>query len=86
MRAAELLMWAVTLAFFAMMGLMLLTTAIIFLCPPGARVYITGAFSALYLAVAVRAWFGLKALLRDEPFSQTIHEVKKDRQWLDSLK
>ncbi len=86
LRAAEVLMWGVSLAFLAMMAAMLVTATIIFLFPPGWRLYVTGGFAALYLAGALRAWFVLKTLLRDQPFSETLHEVKKDREWLDSLK
>ncbi len=86
LRAAEVLMWGVSLAFLVMMAAMLLTATVIFLFPPAWRPYVTGGFTILYLAGAVRAWFVLKTLLQDQPFSETLHEVEKDREWLDSLK
>ena len=85
-RIAELLVWAIGLMFLAMMGIILLTGTIIFLFPGRFRLYVAGVFTLLYLAGAVWAWFGLKSLLREEPFSESLEQVKKDRQWLDSLK
>ena len=86
LRLRNLLIWAVALLFLGIMGALLLTATIIFLFPQDTRVYVTGALAILYLCGAIGAWFGLKAGLKREPFSESIDQVKKDRLWLESLK
>lgn len=83
-RLTELLMWAVGFMFLGIMGTLLLTATIIFLLPVEWRLYAAAGFTVLYLVGAVGAWFGLKALLRHEPFTATIDQVQKDRVWLES--
>ena len=85
-RNIEMFVWAVGLLFFAIMVALLLTGTIIFLFPPELRLYAAGAFILLYLAGAVLAAMSLRSLLRHEPFSESIEQVKKDRVWFDSLK
>jgi uncharacterized membrane protein YqjE len=82
----ELLVWAIAFVFLALMGVVLLTATIIFLCPEKARVYVTAGFALLYFLGALGTWFGLKRLLAREPFADTVNQVKKDRVWLDSFK
>jgi uncharacterized membrane protein YqjE len=84
-RMAELLFWVVGVLFFALMALLLLTATIIFLFREELRLYIAAGFSVLYLLGAGAAWFGLKSILKQEPFPDTIDQAKKDRQWLSSL-
>ena len=86
LRLAELIAKAVALVFLTTMGALLLTATIIFVFPPGARIYVTGILALLYLFGAAGAWAGLKAGLKREPFSESIDQVKKDRIWLESLK
>ncbi|SRR5260221_7660026 len=86
LRLRDLLVWSLALLVLVTMGALLLTVAIIFLFPEGARIYVTAALALLYLCGAVGAWFGLKSGLKREPFTETIHQVKKDRVWLESLK
>jgi uncharacterized membrane protein YqjE len=79
----EVLLWAVVLLFFGMLAVLLLTATIIFLFAPDVRIYVAGGFSFLYFWGAVWAFFRLKSRLKcPMPFSQSIEEVKKDRQWL----
>ncbi len=85
-RMTELLFWTVGLLFLAMMGMLLLTATIIFLFPADYRIYVVAGFAALYLVGAVVVWFGLRSLLRREPFTASIEETRKDRAWLDSFK
>jgi uncharacterized membrane protein YqjE len=84
-RLAELLVWTVGLLFLGIMGAILLTAILIFLFPAELRLYAAAGFALLYLAGAAVAWFNLRSLLRQEPFSETIGQVKKDRLWLDSF-
>ncbi len=85
-RMAELLVWAVGLLFFVLMGMILLTGTIILLCPEKSRVYVAGGFALLYFLGALGAWLVLRGLLKREPFPDTVDQVKKDRVWLDSLR
>ena len=85
-RLSELLVWIVGFLFLAMMGAMMLTAFIIFLFRPEWRVYVAAAFAVLYLGGAAYAWAGLKGLLKQEPFVESIDQVKRDAAWLDSLK
>jgi uncharacterized membrane protein YqjE len=85
-RLTELLFWTVGWLFLGMMGVTLLTAVIIFLCPPQARLYVAAGLTVLYLAGAGWAWFVLRSLLRQEPFSGSLEELKKDRAWLESSK
>lgn len=85
-RLAELMLWMVALLFLSMLGMLLLTATIIFLFPETLRIYVAAGFTLLYLVGALAAWFGAKSLIKREPFSATIEQVRKDRQLLESLK
>ena len=79
----EILLWVSALLFLAMMAVIVLTATVILLFSEELRVYVAGGFCLLYLAGATWTFFGLKARLkRPIPFSATIDEVKKDREWL----
>jgi uncharacterized membrane protein YqjE len=84
----ELFIWVAAVCFLAFMFLVVLTATIILLFPPDLRVYAAAGFCVLYLAGAVLSLLNLKALIKSAtlPFQETISEVKKDRQWLESLK
>src|SRR2546423_45002 len=84
-RLIELLIWGAGLLFLAFMGVMLLTATIIFLFPEGLRLWVAAGFAVLYLAGAVAAFFTIKSLLKNPPFAETIEQVRKDGEWLDSL-
>jgi Predicted membrane protein len=84
-RLTELAIWGMALLFLSNLGVLLLTATIIFLFREEFRLYVAGAFAVLYLIGAVVAWFGLKSQLKQEPFAESIGQVKKDREWLDSL-
>lgn len=85
-RLSELFLWIGALLFLAMIGLMLLTATIIFLFKEEWRLYVAGAFTLLYFLAALGAWLGVRSRLRQEPFQETLNQVKKDREWLQSLK
>ncbi len=84
-RMAQVFLWAVGLVFLAMMAGLLITATIIFLFREELRLYVAAGFAVLYVIGAVLAAFGLRSLLKREPFADTINQVKKDRLWLDSL-
>lgn len=83
-RLTELVMWVVALLFLGMLAALLLTFTIIFLFPPEYRLYVAGGFTVLYLIGAVVAWFGVRAVLKREPFTETLDQARKDANWLDS--
>jgi uncharacterized membrane protein YqjE len=85
-RLREMFFWTVGFLFFMMMGMVLLTGTIIFLFPAEGRVYAAGGFALLYLLGAVGAWLALKKHLKHESFSESLNQIKKDAEWLDSLK
>ena len=51
-------------------------------------VLVSGGFALLYLVATILALLNLKALVKSAavPFAETVSEVKKDREWLESLK
>jgi uncharacterized membrane protein YqjE len=67
------------LAFFS---LILFTAVIIFLFHPGYRLYVAAAFAVLYAGAALWLVLRTKRLLKNQPFSETIDQVKKDWQCL----
>ncbi len=85
-RLTELLVWIVATVFLAVMGAILLTATIIFLFPEDKRIYVAAGFTVLYLAGAVAAWFAMKALLKQEPFPDTLDQARKDVEWLESYR
>jgi len=82
--AMELMLWATVVFFFAIMASLVLTATIIFAFPENQRVYVAGVFTLVYLAGGVWAFLGLKTRLKNQPvpFSATVDEIKKDREWL----
>lgn len=86
LRLSELLLWLVALLLLGLMAVLLLTATIIFLFPESVRVYVTGAFALLYLLGGAGSFFALRTVIKREPFSESIEQVRKDRVWLESLK
>ena len=64
------------------------TGTIIFLFREELRIYVAAGFGFLYLLGAVGALFSVKSLLKNglPPFAETLNQVKKDRECLESLK
>lgn len=87
-RVIELAIWAGVALFMVLVFVLVFTATIIFLFPENLRVYVAGAFSFVYLAIGVFSLINLKTLVGKAslPFAETISEVKKDREWLESLK
>ena len=87
-RLVELVIWVAAVSFFGIMFALALTGTIIFLVPEEWRVYAAGGFSVLYFLGTVLALLNLKALLKraKSPFPDSINELNKDREWLESLK
>jgi uncharacterized membrane protein YqjE len=82
--AIELLIWVCTALFFGMMAVITLIAALIMIVPPEMRVYATGGFALLFTIGAIWAYTRMRARLKNQgaPFSDTIDEFKRDREWL----
>jgi uncharacterized membrane protein YqjE len=85
-RLTEVLILTVVCLFLGMLGLGLLTALIIYLFPADLRIYAIAGFAVLYLGGAIIAWNSMKKLLKQEPFSESIAQVRKDAACLESLK
>jgi uncharacterized membrane protein YqjE len=85
-RLTELLFWAVGLMFLGIMALLLLTGTIIFLFSEDLRKYVAAGFTVLYLGGAIWGVIVVRSLIKREPFSETIEQVKKDSECLESFK
>lgn len=83
--ALELLCCAVACLFLGFLGAALLTGVIIFLFPNDLRLYVAGAFALLYLLGATWAGYALKSRLDRKPFGESLEQLKKDREWMESL-
>ena len=85
-RLLEMILAGVGLLFLVMMFLVTLTATIVLLFPEDYRIYALGGFALLYLAGSGFAFFVLKGVLKQAPFAETIRQVKKDAEWIESLK
>jgi len=84
-RLADLLVWLTGLLFFGVMAVMLLTAVIIFVFPPGLRIYVAGGLAFLYILGALLAWARVRSHLAREPFSESIDQARRDQAWLKSF-
>lgn len=85
-RAIGLLICGIGLLFLALATILLLTATIIFLFPEELRIYAAGGFTLLYLIGSGIAFFALKRLLKQAPFAATLAEIKKDKDFVESLR
>ncbi len=82
-RLTQLLILSVGLMFLGMMGALLLTATIIYLFHEEYRLYVAAGFTILYLGGAGFVFFKLNKLVKEEPFSETLKQLRKDRSLLD---
>ena len=85
-RSAQLLCLASLMLLSAFIGLVMLSLLIIFLFRPEWRPWAALGFVVLYFAGAVWAGLAMRSVLRRAPFSESLRQLRKDRQWLESLK
>ena len=86
-RLTEAVVWAVIAVLLGVLGVGALTAFLILLFPSGFRIYALGGFAVLYLVGAIVAWNSLRtSLTKHEPFAESIAQVRKDAECLDSLK
>ena len=82
-RLTQLLILSIGLMFLGMLGALLLTATIIYLFHEEYRLYVAAGFTILYLGGAGFVFFKLRALTNEEPFSETLKQLRKDRSLLD---
>jgi uncharacterized membrane protein YqjE len=84
----SLIIWISAALFLAMMAVIVITITVILLFEGERRLYAAGGFCVLYLLGAVTAFLKVRSRLRETslPFSDTIEEMRKDREWLESVK
>jgi|SRR5579859_2222583 len=86
LRLMQALLWAASLVLLGALAILLFTAIIVLLVPREIRIYVAGAFTLLYLVAAVLAGIRLNRVVRRESFPETLNQIKRDREWLDSLK
>jgi uncharacterized membrane protein YqjE len=85
-RLLKMALFGVGALFFLGMAILLLTGTIIFLVPEQYRVYAAGGFSALYLIGGIAAAMTVKSLVKKAPFAESLKQLKKDAEILDTFK
>jgi uncharacterized membrane protein YqjE len=85
-RLIRLVVFGIGGLFLALLTLMLVTGTIIFLVPEPQRVWVALGFAVLYLGGTIAAILALKAQLKRVPFSESLRQLRKDRELLDVFK
>jgi uncharacterized membrane protein YqjE len=85
-RVLKMVLFGVGALFFLGMAFLLLTGTIIFLVPEQYRVYAAGGFTLLYLIGGGAAAMTVKNLIKKTPFSESLKQLKKDAEILDTFK
>jgi uncharacterized membrane protein YqjE len=85
-RMMDVLVWGAAFVLLGVLAVLLFTVTIIFLFPQDLRIYAVVGFAVLYLVGAIAAGFGLRNVVRREPFPESLSQLKKDRAWLESRK
>jgi uncharacterized membrane protein YqjE len=80
------LVWTAAAIFFAVLSISIVTVTLILIIPESLRVWALLGFSALYLFGAVYAVTGLKKQFKNKrpALSDTVNELKKDLDWIQS--
>jgi uncharacterized membrane protein YqjE len=80
------LLWAAAVVFFGGVAIILVVGTVTYLAPEGARPWVLCGFSAVFVYLAINAVMGLRRSLRDKPppMADTINELKKDLDWIQS--
>jgi len=80
------LVWTAAAIFFAVLSIAIVTVTLILIIPEALRLWALVGFSALYLFGAVYAFTGLKRHFKNKrpALSDTVNELKKDLDWIQS--
>lgn len=84
-RVTGMFVWGGLLIFVVVQALTAIMLTLAFLFRDQA-VYVFAGFSAFYILFAIAAVFVLKSKLKPPFFGGTIHQLKRDRDWLKSQK
>jgi uncharacterized membrane protein YqjE len=84
-RLIQLVIRGIGALFLAMMTMLLVTGAVIYLVPEEYRIWTVVGFAALYLAGTAWAILSLKAVLKRTPFGTTLAEFKKDADLMEAF-
>lgn len=85
-RLLKLILVGVGALFLAMMTALLITGTVIFLLPEDVRIWGVIGFTVLYLGATIWAILTLKGALKNIPFAESLHQIKKDSELLDAIK
>jgi uncharacterized membrane protein YqjE len=87
-RLVKVLILAGAMVLLGNMAAVLGTATIVVLVDKSAQVPVLAGLSLLYLLLALGAFLALRRILRSAPppLKDTVSELKKDRDWLDSQK
>ena len=85
-RVLKMVLFGVGALFFLGMGVLLLTGTIIFLVPEQYRVYAGGGFTLLYFLGGGGAGLTVMKLVKKSPFTESLKQLKKDAEILDTFK
>lgn len=85
-RVLKMVLFGVGALFFLGAGILLLTGTIIFLVPEQYRIYTAAGFTVLYLGGGTAAGLTVKSLVKKTPFSESLKQLKKDAEILDTFK
>lgn len=80
------LLWAAAAVFFGGLAIILVVGTIVYLSPENARPWVLGGFALLFVYLAVNAILGLRRSMENKkpPLADTIGELKKDIEWIQS--
>ncbi|MBK7999369.1 MAG: phage holin family protein [Verrucomicrobia bacterium] len=80
------LLWAAAAVFFGGLAIIFVVVTVVYLSPENARPWVLGGFALLFVYLAVNAIVGLRRSMENKkaPMSDTIGELKKDIEWIQS--
>jgi uncharacterized membrane protein YqjE len=87
-RLVELLLWTAVVVCLGTIAVVVLTAALVFLVNESARPFVLVGLGVVYLLAALVAGAVLHRKLKNSPppFSETVSQLEKDREWLNSRK
>ena len=77
-RLVELMLLLAGALMLGLMALILFSGVIVFAFAPEYRLYVAAGLGVFYLAAGAALGWRTKRLLREQPFSETVRQVKKD--------
>ncbi len=82
-RAIGTVIWGAMMIFFSFMAVVAIMLTLVFVFWEQ-KVIVMGGFCAFFIIGAAVSFFLVKGKLKTAPFSETINQLKKDREWLQS--